>query len=67
MTSRTLYNACGYSPIILRRYASSDDIEMKDISGYLQRYVLYRNVNPDKSELINAICEAVTGGQKKQI
>lgn len=26
-----IYNACGFSPIILGRYASSDDIEMKDI------------------------------------
>lgn len=61
-----IYNACGFSPIILGRYASSDDIKMKDISGYLQRYVLYRNVDPDNSELINAICEAVSGGQKNK-
>lgn len=54
-----IYDACGFSPIILGRYASSDDIRMKDISGYLQRYVLYRNVDPENSELINVICEAV--------
>lgn len=59
-----IYDACGFSPIILGRYASSDDIRMKDISGYLQRYVLYRNVDPDNSELINVICEAVIESQE---
>ena len=59
-----VYDACGLSAIILGRYAVSDRKNLKSLSKYLQRYVLYHNVDPDKSELINAICEAVIGEQE---
>lgn len=61
-----VYDACGFSPIILGRYATSTEKGLDNISDYLQRYVLYRNVNPDNSELINAICEAVIGPPKDE-
>lgn len=59
-----VYDACGLSAIILGRYAVSDRKNLKNVSKYLQRYVLYHNVDPGKSELINAICEAVIGEQE---
>lgn len=59
-----VYDACGLSAIILGRYAVSDRKNLKNLSKYLQRYVLYHNVDPGKSELINAICEAVIGEQE---
>lgn len=59
-----VYDACGLSAIILGRYAVSDRKNLKSLSKYLQRYVLYHNVDPGKSELINAICEAVIGEQE---
>ncbi len=56
-----IYEWCGMSPIILGRYAASSDKVLRDISEYLRRYVLYRGVNEDNSELVKAICEAVEG------
>lgn len=56
-----VYEQCGSSPIILGRYAASNGKSLIDISDYLRRYVLYRNVELDNSELITAICEAVIG------
>ena len=56
-----VYEWCGMSPIILGRYAASNKKELQDVSEYLRRYVLYRGVNADESELIKAICEAVAG------
>lgn len=54
-----VYDACGSSPIILGRYVASSEKRLKDISKYLQRYVLYHNVHPESSELLKAICEVV--------
>lgn len=54
-----VYTSCGQSPIILGRYVLSKEKTLQDLPYYLQRYVLYRNVNPEQSELIKAICEAV--------
>lgn len=56
-----IYEWCGMSPIILGRYAASNEKVLRDISEYLRRYVLYSGVDEDKSELIKAICEAVKG------
>lgn len=56
-----VYEWCGMSPIILGRYAASNNKVLQDVSEYLRRYVLYRGVNEDDSELIKAICEAVEG------
>ena len=56
-----IYDSCGRSPIILGRYAASNDKILKDVSEYLRKYVLYKNVNPQESELFKAICEAVKG------
>ena len=56
-----VYKQCGNSPIILGRYAASNEKSLNDISEYLRRYILYRNINLDKSELVKAICEAVIG------
>ena len=56
-----IYEWCGMSPIILGRYAASNNKVLQDVSEYLRRYVLYRGVNEDNSELIKAICEAVEG------
>lgn len=61
-----VYEWCGMSPIILGRYAASNRKELQDVSEYLRRYVLYRGVNADKSELIKAICEAVAGPDKDE-
>ena len=56
-----IYECCGMSPIILGRYVASDKKMLERISEYLQRYVLYKNVRPEDSDLIKAICEAVVG------
>lgn len=56
-----VYRWCGMSPIILGRYAASNDKILQDISAYLRKYVLYQGVREDDSELIKAICEAVEG------
>lgn len=61
-----VYDACGLSAIILGRYAVSEEKNLNNLSNYLQRRVLYHNVDPDKSELINAICEAVIGEQEDE-
>lgn len=56
-----IYESCRMSPIILGRYVASNKKRLESITEYLQRYVLYKNVHPDDSELIKAICEAVVG------
>ncbi len=56
-----VYESCGMSPIILGRYVASNKKRLDEISEYLRRYVLYKNITPEKSELIKAICEAVKG------
>lgn len=61
-----IYEWCGMSPIILGRYAASNKKILKDVSEYLKRFVLYRNVDEDKSELIKAICEAVQGPKEDE-
>ena len=61
-----VYDACGLSAIILGRYAVSEEKNLNNLSNYLQRCVLYHNVDSDKSELINAICEAVIGEQEDE-
>lgn len=58
---KKIYGSCGMSPIILGRYVASNKKMLERISEYLQRYVLYKNVHPEDSELIKAICEAVVG------
>lgn len=59
-----IYEWCGMSPIILGRYAASNQKNLRDVSEYLRRYVLYRGVNEDDSALIKAICDAVQGPDK---
>ena len=61
-----IYEWCGMSPIILGRYAASNEKILRDVSEYLRRYVLYRDVDEDNSELIKAICEAVQGPKEDE-
>lgn len=56
-----VYDWCGMSPIIMGRYAASNKKILNDVSEYLRRYVLYKGVNENESELIKVICEAVKG------
>ena len=56
-----VYEWCGMSPIILGRYASLNKKMLQDVTEYLRKFVLYRGVNEDDSELIKAICEVVEG------
>lgn len=62
-----IYEWCGMSPIILGRYAASNEFVLKKVSDYLRRYVLYRNVNTSNSRLIQAICDAVQGEEDERI
>lgn len=61
-----VYEWCGMSPIILGRYAASNKKILQDVTEYLRRFVLYRGVNEDSSELIKAICEAVEGSDNDE-
>lgn len=57
---------CRMSPIIMGRYAASNDYLVHSISEYLRKYVLYNGVNGDNSKWIDAICEVVEGQRDGQ-
>lgn len=56
---KKIYRACGMSPIVMGRYIVPDKKQLEKLSDYLQRYVLYKNVDLNRSSLISAICEAI--------
>ncbi|MBR5167429.1 MAG: SIR2 family protein [Salinivirgaceae bacterium] len=56
---KRIYNSCGKSPIIMGRYLAPDKHTLKRTTDYLQRFILYKDVNLDESELIKAICEFI--------
>lgn len=56
---KKIFASCGQSPIVMGRYIAPDKHSLQILSNYLQRFVLYKNVNLAGSELIKAICEFV--------
>ena len=63
---KKVYSWCGMSPIILGRYVASDD-SIDAVSQYLKRYVLYKNIKLEESDLINSICDAVLGRDDENV
>lgn len=63
---KKVYSWCGMSPIILGRYVASDD-SIDAVSKYLKRYVLYKNIKLEESDLINSICDAVLGSDDEHV
>lgn len=54
-----IFDSCGQSPIVMGRYVAPDKYRLEKLSGYLQKHVLYKDVNVDESELIKSLCEFV--------
>ena len=56
---KKIFASCGQSPIVMGRYLAPDKHSLEQIADYLQRFVLYKDVDIDNSQLIRAICEFV--------
>lgn len=55
-----IYKACSMSPIIMGRYIVGNKEQKEILTKYLHDYVLYKDVDTSKSELISAICDMVS-------
>ena len=64
---KKIYTSCGQSPIVLGRYLAPDKHCLDQITNYLQRFVLYKGVDWQRSELIKAICEFVESGNAESV
>lgn len=63
--SDAIYSACGDSNLIMGRYIAGQKKDAQTFLGNRIREVLYKNKK--ESQLVNAICEAIFGGEVDQV
>lgn len=63
--SDAIYSACGDSNLIMGRYIAGKNKDAQTFLGERIREVLYKN--KEESHLVNAICEAIAGGEVDQV
>lgn len=63
--SDAIYSACGDSNLIMGRYIAGKNKDAQTFLGERIREVLYKD--KEESHLVNAICEAIAGGEVDQV